>query len=101
MKLSLTRRAISSFRYLKGISTGDFSRRSLLCSADASGLSASTIGRLKGRRRSMAVNARAALLGAQDRKRARQATKEPAAKGQGRVAGDLDGRDEGGWPCRV
>jgi transposase-like protein len=44
-------------------------------------------------RRSMAENARAALLGAQDGERARQAAEEPAAQGQARLAGDLDGRE--------
>src|SRR5262245_52334021 len=56
---------------------------------------------LEGHRRSMAENARAALLGAQDGERARQAADEPAAEGQARLAGDLDGRDEGGGLCRV
>ena len=42
-------------------------------------------------RRGLAENARAALLGAQDRQRARQVAEEPAAEGQTRVAGDLDG----------
>ena len=55
---------------------------------------------LEGCRRGLAENARAALLGAQDRQRARQAAEEPAPEGQTRVAGDLDGRNEGrrrGW----
>ena len=42
----------------------------------------------------VAENARAALLGAQDRERARQDAEEPAAESQTRVAGDLDGRNE-------
>ncbi|MGY3362771.1 hypothetical protein ACVWZK_009434 [Bradyrhizobium sp. GM0.4] len=46
---------------------------------------------LEGGRRGLAENARAALLGAQDRQRARQVAEEPAAEGQTRVAGDLDG----------
>ena len=50
---------------------------------------------LEGRRRGLAENARAALLGAQDRERARQVAEEPAAEGQTRVAGDLDGRNQG------
>ena len=50
---------------------------------------------LEGRRRGLAENARAALLGAQDRERARQVAEEPAAESQARVAGDLDGRDQG------
>jgi transposase-like protein len=40
-------------------------------------------------------NARAALLGAQDRECDRQVAEEPAAEGQTRVAGDLDGRNQG------
>src|SRR6202045_1698784 len=43
----------------------------------------------------VAENARAALLGAQDRERARQDAEEPAAESQTRVAGDLDGRNQG------
>jgi len=50
---------------------------------------------LEGRRRDLADNARAALLGAQDRQCARQVAEEPAAEGQARAAGDLDGRNEG------
>ena len=50
---------------------------------------------LESRRRGLAENARAALLGAQDRERARQAAEEPAAEGQTRVAGNLDGRNQG------
>src|SRR5450631_504914 len=50
---------------------------------------------LEGRRRGLAENARAALLGAQDRERARQAAEEPAAESQTRVAGNLDGRNQG------
>ncbi|MGY4281703.1 hypothetical protein ACVWXO_000923 [Bradyrhizobium sp. LM2.7] len=46
---------------------------------------------LEGDRRGLAENARAALLGAQDRQRARQVAEEPAAEGQTRVAGALDG----------
>ena len=42
------------------------------------------------------TDARAALLGAQDRQRAQQAAEEPAAEGQARAAGDLDGRDQEG-----
>jgi len=44
--------------------------------------------------RGLAENARAALLGAQDRQRARQAAEEPAAESQTRVAGDMDGRNK-------
>ncbi len=47
----------------------------------------------------LAENARAALLGAQDGERARQIAEEPAAQGQARVAGDLDGRNQG--RCRT
>src|ERR1022692_719948 len=50
---------------------------------------------LEGCRRGLAENARAALLGAQDRERARQVAEEPAAQSQTRVAGDLDGRNQG------
>src|SRR5438874_10405664 len=50
---------------------------------------------LEGGRRGLAENARAALLGAQDRQRARQAAEGPAAESQTRVAGDLDGRNQG------
>ena len=50
---------------------------------------------LEGGRRGLAEDARAALLGAQDRERARQAAEEPAAESQARLAGDLDGRDQG------
>jgi hypothetical protein len=50
---------------------------------------------LEGCRRGLAENARAALLGAQDRERARQVAEEPAAESQTRVAGDLDGRNQG------
>ena len=53
---------------------------------------------LEGCRRGVAEDARAALLGAQDGERARQAAEEPAAEGQARVAGDLDGRDQGRSP---
>jgi hypothetical protein len=35
------------------------------------------------------------LLGSQDRQRARQVAEEPAAQSQARVAGDLDGRNQG------
>ena len=49
---------------------------------------------LEGRRRGLAENARTALLGAQDRERARQAAEEPAAESQTRVTGDLDGRNQ-------
>ena len=41
------------------------------------------------------MDAQAALLGAQDRERDRQVAEEPAAEGQTRVAGDLDGRNQG------
>ena len=53
---------------------------------------------LEGARRGLAEDARATLLGAQDRERARQAAEEPAAEGQARLAGDLDGRDQGRTP---
>lgn len=53
------------------------------------------LGVLEGRRRGLAENARAALLRAQDGKRARQVAEEPAAEGQTRIAGDLDGRNQG------
>ena len=39
-------------------------------------------------------DARAALLGAQDRQRPQQATEEPAAQGQARSSGDLDGGNQ-------
>jgi transposase-like protein len=39
--------------------------------------------------------AQAALLGAHDRERARQAAQEPTAESQARVAGNLDGRNQG------
>ena len=42
----------------------------------------------------MAQDARAALLGAQDRQRPQQATEEPAAQGQARSSGDLDGGNQ-------
>ena len=53
---------------------------------------------LEGRRRGLAEDTRAALLGAQDRERARQAAEEPAAEGQARVAGNLDGRNQDRTP---
>jgi hypothetical protein len=51
--------------------------------------------------RGVADDARAALLGAQDRQRAQQAAEEPAAEGQARVAGYLVGRDEGRGHRRI
>ncbi|MCP1758827.1 hypothetical protein ACVII1_000127 [Bradyrhizobium elkanii] len=50
---------------------------------------------LEGCRRGLAESARAALLGAQDRECDSQVAEEPAAEVQTRVAGDLDGRNQG------
>jgi putative transposase len=44
--------------------------------------------------RDLAENARATLLGAQDRQRTRQAAEEPASESQARLTGDLDGGDK-------
>ena len=56
---------------------------------------------LEGGGRGVAEDARAALLGAQDRERLEQAPRQPAAEGQARLAGDLDGGDEGRGRDRV
>ena len=50
---------------------------------------------LEGGGRGVAPSARAALLGAQDCQRLEQASRKPAAEGQARLAGDLDGGDQG------
>jgi hypothetical protein len=47
---------------------------------------------LESSRRAVADDRRAAVLGAQDGERAEQAAQEPAAQGQARLAGHLDGR---------
>ena len=56
------------------------------------------LGFWKAARRGMAEDAGAALLGAQDGERLGQAAEEPAAEGQARLAGDLDGRNEDRMP---
>ncbi len=57
-----------------------------------------SLGILEGPRRGLAVHARTALLGSQDRQCAEQAPEKPAAQSQTRAAGHLDGRD--GERCR-
>ena len=53
---------------------------------------------LEGARRGVAQDARATLLGAQDGERPEQAAEEPAAQGQARLAGNLDGGNEARMP---
>ena len=56
------------------------------------------LGFWKALERGLAQDARAALLGAQDRQCPEQAAEEPASESQTRAAGYLDGRDQEGCP---